>query len=229
MLLIVHICAGATSLVAGALALLAAKGSRLHRRSGLVFAIAMLVMTSTGAFIAAQMPERGSMLAGIVTFYLVATSLLTVKRPVQSSRPAIAGFMLLAFVAGVSALYLGSVALEAPNGRVDHLPAPPFFMFGTIALLGAALDARLLVAGRIEGKHRIARHLWRMTLAMLVATMSFFLGQPDLLPAPLWLRAIPVWLVLGTLVWQLIKTLRRRRSAATRIPHADGVRVDLAS
>jgi hypothetical protein len=214
MLLIVHILAGATSLVAGAIALIAAKGGRWHRRSGLVFAIAMLVMTSTGAFIAARMPERGSMLAGIVTFYLVATSLLTVERPVAESRRVLGVLMCVAATAGVAALYLGNVALDAANGRVDHLPAPPFFMFGTIALLGAGLDARLLLAGRIDGKHRIARHLWRMTLAMLVATSSFFLGQPDLLPAPLWLRAIPVWIVLGTLLWQLFKTLQRSRAPA---------------
>jgi uncharacterized membrane protein len=222
MLLIVHILAGATSLVAGAVALVAAKGGRLHRRSGLVFAIAMLVMTSTGAFIAARMPERGSMLAGIVTFYLVATSLLTVKRPVAESRRLLGLLMCTAATAGIAALYLGTVALDAPNGRVDHLPAQPFFMFGTIALLGAALDARLLVAGDITGRHRIARHLWRMTLAMLVATSSFFLGQPDLLPAPLWLRAVPVWIVMATLLWQLAKTLWRRRTPARQQLAAGG-------
>lgn len=212
MLLIVHILAGATSLVAGAIALLAAKGGGWHRRSGLVFAIAMLVMTSTGAVIAARMPERGSMLAGIVTFYLVATSLLTVVRPLDQARRPLGVLMCIAATAGVAAWWLGLQALDAPNGRIDHLPAPPFFMFGTVALLGAALDARLLIAGRIDGRHRIARHLWRMTLAMAVATSSFFLGQPDLLPAPLWLRAIPVWAVLAALFWQLAKTLYRRRA-----------------
>ena len=46
---LIHVLAGLTALMAGAVALYALKGARLHRRSGIVFVYAMLVMSSTGA------------------------------------------------------------------------------------------------------------------------------------------------------------------------------------
>lgn len=63
--LLVHIAAGALALVAGFVALSAAKGWRLHRKSGLVFVGAMLVMGLTGAGIAAVTGEVGSVTGGL--------------------------------------------------------------------------------------------------------------------------------------------------------------------
>ena len=48
-LLIIHICGGIAGVFSGATALFVRKGSRLHRRSGDVFVIAMLIMGSSGA------------------------------------------------------------------------------------------------------------------------------------------------------------------------------------
>lgn len=42
-----HIIAGLLALASGAAALYAAKGSTRHRKSGMIFVIAMLVMTSS--------------------------------------------------------------------------------------------------------------------------------------------------------------------------------------
>jgi len=49
MLLETHIVAGALALILGAVALLARKGARLHRRSGQLFVYAMLVMGTTAS------------------------------------------------------------------------------------------------------------------------------------------------------------------------------------
>jgi hypothetical protein len=40
----------------------------------------------------------------------------------------------------------------------------------------------MIRAGRIDGKRRIKRHLWRMCVAMVVASGSFFLGPPGRVP-----------------------------------------------
>ena len=53
MILLVHILAGGLGLVAGAVALSAAKGARLHRKSGILFVYAMITMSLSGAVIAA--------------------------------------------------------------------------------------------------------------------------------------------------------------------------------
>ncbi len=215
----IHIIAGLLSLVAGAVALYSAKGSPLHRKSGMVFVIAMMVMTSSAVLMASLfVPNRVNVVAGTLTFYLVCTGLITVKLPVEQTRLASTMFMLMAFAASGYAFSLGFEALNNPNGRVDKIPAPPLFMFGTVGLVGALLDARLLFAGSIKGAQRIARHLWRMTFAMWLATTSFFLGQAKIFPEPLrksGLLAIPVLIVLAMLVYWLTRTLWKRKKSIT--------------
>ena len=51
--LIVHVAAGIVGIVTGYVALAATKGARLHRRSGVLFVYAMMVMGLVGAAIAA--------------------------------------------------------------------------------------------------------------------------------------------------------------------------------
>ena len=51
-LLPIHIVAASIALVTGFLALFVLKGARLHRRSGMVFVVAMLVLGISGAVLA---------------------------------------------------------------------------------------------------------------------------------------------------------------------------------
>jgi len=73
----IHVTAGLLAIGAGAVALYAVKGEWLHRRSGMAFVIAMLVMASTGAVMAALKPDRGTALGGAMVFYIVCTGVLT--------------------------------------------------------------------------------------------------------------------------------------------------------
>jgi len=56
-----------------------------------------------------------------------------------------------------------------------HSAALNFFM-GSVLLLAAVGDVRMLVRHGILGTKRISRHLWRMCFAWFIATVSFFLG-----------------------------------------------------
>lgn len=212
-----HIVAGLVALLAGAIALVAAKGRMLHRKSGTVFVAAMLTMTTSAAVLAMFFnPNRVNVVAAMITFYLVCTALLTVKRNVRDSRWLIAAFASLAFVVGLRALFLGLEALDNPNQLLDGIPAPPILMFAIVGIVAAALDARLLLAGSIKGPQRLVRHLWRMTYAMWIATTSFFLGQQQLFPAPLrdtFILAIPVLAVTVMLVYWLARVLIRKGRA----------------
>ena len=55
MLLPVHIAAGALAIVLGGVALAVSKGGKLHRKSGLLFVYAMLVMGISGSVLAMRM------------------------------------------------------------------------------------------------------------------------------------------------------------------------------
>ena len=210
-----HILAGTVALVAGAIALSVTKGGRLHRNSGLIFVAAMLLMSASGAAIAAFVPVRVSVVAGMLTFYLVLTSLLTVRRITNDNRPIEIAAMWLGFFTGALGILFGAMALQTASGALDRYPAAIYFVFGSVALIGATLDARMLRANGINDKHRIARHLWRMCFAMYLATSAFFLGQAKLFPEILrnnWLLAVPVAIVVLTMLYWLARTLMSRRS-----------------
>ncbi|MEO6689916.1 MAG: hypothetical protein ABIS07_03545 [Dokdonella sp.] len=218
----IHIIAGLLALASGAVALYAAKGSWLHRKSGLVFVAAMWVMSALGAEMAAfgPKPNRISVVAGVLTFYLVSTSLLTVRRTVEQTRALLTAFMLIALMIAAFGFKVGIEAVNSGGGQVDGLPVQALLMFSSLALLGALLDARLLWVRDIQGAHRLARHLWRMTFAMWIATSSFFLGQAKFFPAPLRktaLLAIPVVLVLVLMFYWLARVLLFKRRVATAV------------
>ena len=213
----IHITAGLLALLAGAVALYVVKGSKLHRKSGMIFVVAMMVMASTGALMAALKPDRGTALGGVLTFYMVSTALLTVRRSVDASRGLLTALMLMALTVSVSEFALGSAALSSADGTMDGYPAQLFFIFGTIALLSALGDARTLWARNVSFARRLARHIWRMGLAMFIATASFFLGQPKVFPEPLrhqiGLRAIPVVLVIAVVLYWLGRVLFKGHAA----------------
>lgn len=213
-MLLMHIAAGLVALIAGGIALFAHKGESWHRRGGLAFAVAMLVMTSSGALMAAWKWERISMLAAALTAYLVCTGLLTVRRSVQESRPLYTLLMLFGLATAAMGYVFGVDVLT--TAKVPGWSAM-FFTFASFALLGAVLDLRLLRNGSIAGSPRLARHLWRMGLALWIATMSFFLGQARHFPQPVresGALALPVLLVGLTVLYWLVRVLRKRRVTA---------------
>ena len=206
-----HIIGGSIALIAGAVALYASKGAYLHRKSGMIFVYAMLAMTASGAIIAAVKPTRLSVIAGVLTFYLVITALRTIRKRAASQfqwfDPAA---MAIAMITGVYGITLGIGGLGNAPREIDGLPVPAYIAFGAIALIASLLDLRMMLAGGITGKHRIARHLWRMCFAMYMATSAFFLGQAKLFPEPLRnvaLLAIPVVIVLALLIYWLVRVL----------------------
>ena len=204
--LLVHILAGGLGLVLGAVALWATKGARLHRKSGRLFVYAMFTMAVSGAGIAAVQASEGSMIAGLLTAYLVVTALATVRPPAAGSRRLDVGAMLVALVLGLTSLAFGFEALASGAGHRDEIPAAIFFKFGVVALLASGGDSRMIRSGDLRGARRLARHLWRMCFALYIAASSFFLGQADEFPEALRipvLLALPVLAVLVTMVYWL--------------------------
>ena len=181
----VHIAAGALGILSGALALYAAKGAALHRKSGTVFVISMLVMVGTGALLAALGANWATVLQALLTGYLVTTGMLTMRRRSAGSTRLQWIAMSIAVAIGVTHLTFGIIALNSATGRMFGYPPPLFFTFGPIALLAAIGDVLVLRAEAPRGRRRLVRHLWRMCVALFIATASFFLGQAKVIPAPL--------------------------------------------
>ncbi len=213
-LLGVHIGAGALALVTGAVALSVGKGGPVHRRSGMLFVGAMLVMAVTGAAIAAWTRVEASVIASVVTAYFVVTALMTVRPALAGSRGPHLAAMLVAGVTSLTSLVIGVHMIATGTSQRDGLPAFPFFLFGIVGLLASAADVRILRDGALRGTRRLARHLWRMCFALYVAASSFFLGQSDEFPEALRipvLLALPVVAVLIAMFYWLWRVRRTSR------------------
>ncbi len=174
-----HIAAGALAIVLGAIALSTRKGGTVHRKSGLLFLCAMLVMGSSGSILALRHGiTDGNVVAGLMAAYFVGTAWTTVRPPSPLIRRVDA-----ASLASVIVLALGSIA----NGvRFIHSTARgasgvPLRTVGMTSLFLAAVmifaaigDARVLWSGSLRGGQRLARRLWRMCFALFIAAGSFF-------------------------------------------------------
>jgi hypothetical protein len=82
LILFLHIAAGTVGIISGTVALLSRKGGRLHRVAGTVFFVSMLVMATIGAAASPflPVPSMTNVAAGTLTFYLVATGWVAIKR-----------------------------------------------------------------------------------------------------------------------------------------------------
>lgn len=224
----IHIAMGTLALAAGASSMLLRKGSRAHARAGTVFFAAMMVMAGSGSILAAFInPNAGNVMGGLLASYLTLTAWATVWRaPRTTGRLEIAGAV-LGVATALAGFRWGLHAAGTARQMLDGYPYQLYVAFGGVALIGAALDARMIAHGGYGGAQRTTRHLTRMCLAMYMATASFFLGQAKLFPTEVresGVLMIPVLLVIGALLYWLVRVrigpalgrMRAARPAAVR-------------
>jgi hypothetical protein len=170
-------------MLSGFVAVFLCKGSRRHAITGNVFVVAMLCLSASGAFLAILKSQPGNILGGTLTFYLVATAWLTARR--RAGEPGIFDWVALLVVLAVGAFEItyGFEAAFRSTGLKYDYPPGPYFLFGFIALIATVGDIRMLVRRGIFTTQRVARHLWRMCLALFVAAASIFLARQQLFPA----------------------------------------------
>ena len=207
MLLPIHIAAGAVAIVLGAVALIVKKGGAVHRRSGLLFVYAMLVMGLTASILGLLRNGRtdGNWYGGLMITYFVGTA-FTAVRPVARSINVVAlglaaGLALVDIVAGVMVRF------------------PMYFFLAVILLLAAIGDVRVMRSGVPRAGARLARHLWRMCFALFIAAGSFFSIRSrvaKILPEPFTttpMRALPIVLLFGAMLYWLWRVQHARFKA----------------
>ena len=219
-LMLFHVVTGTVAVLAGAAALFARKGGRVHRAAGNLFFVTMLCMATAGATIAFRQPTMITVLAGVFTVYLVATAWAAVRRP--AGTVGAFDYLALAVALTISAggLVFGMQALDSAEGLKDGFSHEPYFFFAGLALIAAGLDVNQLVRRGLAGAHRIARHLWRMCLALYIAAGSLFTG-PGAQAFPESLRgtavlSVPENLVALLMLFYLARVLLGRRFKGTR-------------
>ena len=235
-LLPIHIAAGGLAIVFGYTALFVRKGGTAHRRSGLLFVYAMLLMGGTASVLAfLKSPSDANVRAGLMTAYFVITALTTVRPVTQWTRRMNIVALILALVLAGFAIAGGVQIFNLPGRKYQGIP---FFMplfIGAVLLLAAAGDLRVMRAGMPKGTARLRRHLWRMCFALFIAAGSFFSIRrrvAKILPEPFTtgpMRALPILVVFGAMFYWLWRVRGRFQwhDVVGRVPvDVEVVRID---
>lgn len=217
-LLIFHITTASIAVLGGLAAMSLRKGSTGHRTGGIVFVIGMICMTLSAVPLGILKTQTLNALVGALTCYLVASGWVAARRN-RLRHIATVNAVLGLVALGVGALLFkfGFEALHSPTHLKDGEDASGYFFFGAIAVLGAALDLRLIIRG-IGNRHRIARHLWRMSLAMAIGVISVTPRLNRLAGHPIRSEAlllVPTLCVLMFMVFWLWRVLSPKRTHAT--------------
>ena len=220
MLLPIHIAAGGAAVILGYTALFTKKGGTVHRRSGMLFVYAMLVMGVSASILEfMKSAQATNVVAALMSIYLCGTALTTVRRPSKWTRiiniaalTMVISLALLCVIGGVKAINTPGLS----SGRVPFRTIGVMsFILATVLSLAAAGDVRVMLRGLPAGGARIKRHLWRMCFALFIAAGSFFSIRErvaKILPQPLttgWMRALPILILFGAMFFYLAK---RRKS-----------------
>jgi hypothetical protein len=218
MLLPIHVAAGGLALVLGALALLVKKGGTAHRRSGLLFVCAMLVMSTTAAIL-------GNVIGGLMAVYFVGTALTTVRPVSPWTRRTNAAALTIAIALPILSIVGGVRAVNDPGVSPGGVPSRTIgvmsFVLAGVLRLAAAGDVRIMWSGVPRGRPRLARHLWRMCFALFIGAGSFFSIRErvaTILPEPFTtapMRALPILLVFASMFYWLWRVRGRGSDVAS--------------
>jgi len=178
-ILIVHICAGSLGLLSGTAAMCFRKGSRRHVLAGRIFVASMLTMGVFAVYLAIVRHQPSNIGGGILTVYLIGTAWLTARRRDGETSRLDWIVFLIPLALGILTWMNGISVVRNGESSQDGVPVGMTFFMGSVMLLAAAGDVRMLVRGGVFGAHRIARHLWRMCFGLFIAAGSFFMGPSN--------------------------------------------------
>lgn len=178
-ILAVHVCAGSLGLVSGTAAMCFRKGSPRHVLAGKIFVASMLTMAVGAVYLAIVRHQPNNIGGGILTFYLIGTAWLAAKRRDGETSPLDWIALLIPLVLGILTGMNGLRVVRSGASSQDGVPVGMMFFMGSVMLVAAAGDLRMLLRGGLAGTKRIARHLWRMCFGLFIAAGSFFMGPSN--------------------------------------------------
>jgi uncharacterized membrane protein len=212
---VVHILSGVVAMVSGGLALCVRKGGRIHRVSGDVFVVSMLVMAISAGILGAVRPGQTiNIFIACLTLYLVATAWLTAKRREKlAGAPEIIALLVSLLLCAPFALIdfqiVTGVTVFTSAFKIEGPILIALWVFSAIMATAAIGDLRVVLGRGVSGIPRIARHLWRMCFALALTFGSACTnGFARLLPGPYHVPPVfflPQLLMLLVLVYSAVR------------------------
>lgn len=175
-ILLAHICGGTLGLLSGAAAISVRKGSARHVLAGKVFVASMLTMAVGAVYLGIAKHQASNVSGGIFTFYLIGTAWLTARRRNGETGRLDWIVLFIPLVLGILTWLNGINVVRMGASSQNGVPVGMTFFTGSVMLLAAAGDIRMLLRVGLFETQRITRHLWRMCFGLFIAAGSFFLG-----------------------------------------------------
>jgi len=224
-ILALHISAGMTGILSGAAAMTFRKGSPRHVLAGKVFVVAMLTMAASAVYLAVVTHDNNNIGGGVLTLYLVTTAWLTARRRDGETSRFDGVVLLVPLALGILTWMNGLKVVRSGASSQNGVPVGMAFFMGSVMLLAAAGDVRMLLRGGLFGTQRLLRHLWRMCFGLFIATGSFFLGQGAKIFSSWWRQSsfliIPAVLPLILLVFWVIRVRFTSAHKNKSTPHTE--------
>lgn len=205
-----HFLVGCIAVATGFGALALRKGATPHRATGVVFLIAMTLLTASGLWMSLSRGILFTVFLSGIAFHAFFTGwgAAALGRPggrlVTRASPYLSGAI------AIGALVGGAIAANAPGGVLNDLPPAAFLVVAIVAVIICASDIVFANAASPSNQRRTTRHAWRLGFSLFLATGIFFFGNNHVLPAelrtPLFLAAPVVTVV----VWTLYYSVRTR-------------------
>lgn len=201
-LLPMHIAAGIVALVASLLAVVSAKGKKLHIRSGRIYFLGMLGIFITAIPMALITGNQFLFITAVFSFYLAFAGIRFARN--RSGIPATIDWIavVLMLLSGIGMWLLAALYFTDNNSNFI-IPV----VFGTVALSLGFRDYRTHKNQTAKGPQRIASHLSNMLGGTIAVITAVLVVNVDIQPS--WLFWIlPTLLITPLIVWWSIKVLK---------------------
>jgi hypothetical protein len=123
------------------------KGSNRHVLAGKIFVVSMLTMGILAVYLAIVKHQPNNIGGGILTVYLIGTAWLTARRRDGETSYFDWFALLIPFTIGILTWMNGLRVLRTAATAQDWVPVGMTFFMGSVCLLAAAGDVRMLVGG----------------------------------------------------------------------------------
>lgn len=175
---VIHIASGAIAVMMGAVTFAARKGATTHVNAGRVFTASMGLSSFLGAILGLIKFETFFITfhAGVLGMTLVLSGWLLARVRNGHRGTLFAAIGCVNFLNTAGLVAAGFCALSEPEHTLRGFAATDYFFLAGITYVALINDLVILWNKTLSEKHRIAQHVWRMSIGFFIASGSAFTG-----------------------------------------------------
>ena len=190
-------------------------------RFGRWFSVAMVASSVLGAVLGAIDYDQYliTVFGAVLSITLIVGGVQTVRDGTKPGSPIAYGSAGRNGLNATAIIVAGAMAKRAADSELLGFPAEDYFFLAGMALVALVGDIAYFLKRNTTSRHRVARHLWRMSLGFFIAAGSAFTG-PGMSAYPMYIQEsgvlfLPELIILMTMMFWFIKV----RFSAQSVSH----------